>query len=57
MTTPFYQVNDVYIEYTTSDSSAMDKFLGSNVEIKEPPKPLSVAEYLKETFKGNGKLE
>lgn len=57
MTAPFYQikmvVNDIYIEYTTSDNVAMDKFLGNVGEVKET-KPLSVVEHLKEAFKGNG---
>lgn len=39
MTAPFYQikmvVNDIYIEYTTSDNVAMDKFLGNVGEVKE----------------------
>lgn len=59
MTAPFYQVkmvvNDIYIEYTTSDSVAMDKFLGNVGEVKET-KPLSAVGHLKEAFKGSGKL-
>ena len=41
MTAPFYQlkmvVGDVYVEYTTSDSKAMDKFLGKEEETQVVP--------------------
>lgn len=66
MTAPFYQVklvvNDMYVEYTTSDSKAMDKFLGKEEDtqaevIESREIPSSVIQQLKEAFKGNGKLE
>lgn len=61
MTAPFYQlklvVNDMYIEYTTSDSKAMDKFLGKEEETQVDAIQSSVIQQLKEAFKGNGKLE
>ena len=40
MRAPFYQVKmvvgDVYVEYTTSDSKAMDKFLGKEEDVPTP---------------------
>lgn len=61
MTAPFYQlkmvVGDVYIEYTTSDSKAMDKFLGKEEETQVDAIQSSVIQQLKEAFKGNPKLE
>ena len=61
MTAPFYQlkmvVGDVYVEYTTSDSKAMDKFLGKEEETQVDAIQSSVIQQLKEAFKGNGKLE
>lgn len=61
MTAPFYQlkmvVGDVYIEYTTSDSKAMDKFLGKEEDTKADTDNSSVIQQLKEAFKGSPKLE
>lgn len=61
MTAPFYQlkmvVGDVYVEYTTSDSKAMDKFLGKEEDTQADAIQSSVIQQLKEAFKGNGKLE
>ncbi len=62
MTAPFYQIKcifgEMFIEYTTSDRDAMDRFLGNE---KEPPCKSSlgetkdtVLENLKEAFKGRG---
>lgn len=59
MTTPFYQVKmvvgGVYVEYTTSDSKAMDKFLGKEEDTQAEVIQSSVIQQLKEAFKG--KLE
>lgn len=58
MTAPFYQlklvVNDMYVEYTTSDSKAMDKFLGKEEETQVDAIQSSVIQQLKEAFKGDG---
>lgn len=61
MTVPFYQlklvVNDMYIEYTTSDSKAMDKFLGKEEETQVDAIQSSVIQQLKEAFKGSGERQ
>lgn len=61
MTAPFYQlklvVNDIYVEYTTSDSKAMDKFLGKEEDTQAELVQSSVIQQLKEAFKGSGKME
>lgn len=61
MTAPFYQVKmvvgDVYVEYTTSDSKAMDKFLGKEGDTQTELIQSSMIQQLKEAFKGNPKLE
>lgn len=61
MTTPFYQlkmvVGDVYVEYTTSDSKAMDKFLGKEEETQVDAIQSSVIQQLKEAFKGSGERQ